>query len=243
MSRFRVYPLASVVLREEGEARVLSAALEDRIESIWQSECASRAEPPIDATIFNVTRISGQQVVGHFVPYRRWIAQLRRPELREALRVQPGSVCGLSFARGSLLFGRRSQDSTQDPGAWEPVPAGGIGPDARGPDGELSAERQLLVELHEEIHLSADRVARIAPFALIVDLETGVHDIAFELELDLSFEQAEAEFCDRTSLEITALRGVSRDRIRGWVLSEKDSLAPITAPLLAARGLGPSASG
>jgi len=244
MSRFRVHPLSSVVLREEGEARALSAALEDRIESIWQSECASRAEPPVDAPIFNVTRFSGQQIVGHFVPYRRWIAQLRFPELRDALQVQPGSVCGLSFACGSLLVGRRSEHTTQDPGAWEPVQAGGIGVDARGEHGELSAARQILLELHEELNLSAERVVGIAPFALVVDLETRVHDIAFELEIDLSLEQVEVEFLDRTSTEVTALRGISRDRIHAWIRSEKDSLAPITASLLAARGLGlPAASG
>ncbi len=238
MNRFRVHPLTSVVLREEGKPQVLSAELEKRVESIWQSECAARAEPPIDSPIFNVTRCSGEQIVGHFVPYRRWIAQLRCPELREALRVQPGSVCGLSFAGGALLFGRRSEYTTQDPGAWEPVPAGGIGPDARGEDGKLSAVRQLLAELYEEINLSPDRVLRLAPFALVVDLETRVHDIVFELELDLSVEEAEAEFLGRTTREATAFRAVPRERISEWILAEGNPVAPITQALLEARELG-----
>jgi hypothetical protein len=237
VSRFLVHPLTSIVLHEDGAARELSAELETLIDSIWQSECADRVSPPVDGLIFNVTQFDPGQIVGHFVPYRRWIAQLRRPELRDALGVQPGSVCALSFARGSLLVGRRSDHVTQDPGAWEPVPAGGIAPEARGADGELSAAVQILMELQEEVNLSSAHVVAMAPFALVVDRETGVHDIAFELDLDVSIEQVEQSFRKREKLEVDALRAVERDRISDWIESERDALAPITPALLGARGL------
>jgi hypothetical protein len=165
VSRFQVHPITSAVLREDGEAQILPAELEARVASVWRRECAARAEAIEDAPIFNVTRFGADE-----------IAQLRHPELREILRVQPGTVCALSFFGDSLLFGRRSLNTTQDPGVWEPVPAGGIGPESCVEDGNASARLQLQRELEEEMGLCVDQIAHIRPFALVVDFETRVHD-------------------------------------------------------------------
>ena len=56
MSRFQVHPLTCATLHEEGKARILSAEIAARVVSVWQRECATRAEALVDAPIFNVTR-------------------------------------------------------------------------------------------------------------------------------------------------------------------------------------------
>jgi hypothetical protein len=234
MSRFQVHPLTSIAIVEDGEAQELSAEFEAHVEAVWQAERAARGEKLFDAQLFSLTHVDGSNLRGHFVPYRRFLAQLRRPELRDALGIQPCAVCALTFAQGALLFGRRSEHTTQDPGAWEPVPAGAIGVGARGEGNELSARKQLLEELQEEINLTSDHVTRMEPFALIIDLETGVHDIAFEILLDLSVAEAEALFRVRNTREVSALCGVARDDVSEWIRAAIEPVAPITHSLFEA---------
>ena len=232
MSRFQVHPLTCATLRKQGKAQILSAELAARVASVWQRECATRAEALVDAPIFNVTGFGSDGVRGHFVPYSWWIAQLRHPELREILRVQPGTVCALSFAGENLLFGRRSRHSTQDPGVWEPVPAGGIGPDARGAEGDVAAADQLRRELEEEMGLRADQIAHLQPFALVMDFETRVHDIVFELELDASELEIAARFRERGTREVSDYRAVPRASLAAWTREHADEMSPITPVLL-----------
>ena len=139
------------------------AGCEREIDLVWEAERARRGDALHDGLIFSVSSISPHRIFGHFVPYRWLVAQRRRPDLAIQLGIRPLAVSGLLRCRDGVIFGARNRDSEQDPGCWELVPSGGVGPATNRPNGTLAPERQVIEELAEEVGLGPAQVAGIGP--------------------------------------------------------------------------------
>ncbi|MFY9988630.1 MAG: hypothetical protein WAK31_28010, partial [Chthoniobacterales bacterium] len=88
-------PLPERFLVLAGPPPKLPASLESEVEAIWRTEKVKRGAKLFNGTLFAVQQISGTTVSGRLVEYRRFVAQLRRPEFFAELQIRPLAVTGL----------------------------------------------------------------------------------------------------------------------------------------------------
>jgi hypothetical protein len=148
----------------------ISTALQQEIARIWDRETAVRGPRLFNGPLFSVEQLSADVVIGRFIEYRLFLAQLRRPELFSELRVQPLAVTGLLQNKEGLFFGLRSPGVAQQPDCWELVPAGGI--DA----GTLT---------QEEVGLKTTEVSPPRLVCFCEDLDHHIFDLVWDLETTL----------------------------------------------------------
>lgn len=208
---------------------------EAAVAEIWSAEQAAAGRPPFDGEVFSVSEATRDRITGCFVPYRYWLAQCRRPDLRGRLGVAPLAVSGLLRCADGVVFGRRA-GTTQAPGLWELVPSGGVDRGALA-DGRISLALQLATELREEIGLDPAGAVIGAAFCLVEDTGTGLRDIGIGIATELDGNAVLAAHRDRGSDEYDALDIVPDDRIRGWAAKTGDDLVGVSRCLLEARGL------
>lgn len=173
----------------------LSEALEGLVRQQWQAGC--EANPHLyDGRVFHIDHFElPGRVFGRLLPYRYVYAQLTQPALRVALNLSPLGVQGIvTDASGRMLMGRRTRYVTQNPGGWEPVPAGSLDNTTLAPDGRLDWQHQLLKELKEETGIT--EVRHIEPLGLLAPMETGVWNVVARLHVqpDVAIEMAVAEY-------------------------------------------------
>ena len=176
-------------------APVPSPAALDEVRAIWERE--KRERPGLyNGRLFSLERFRGDDAVGFLADYSWHVAQQRRPELYEELRVRPLAVSGLMVAGGHMLFGRRKTSLAIEGGLWEAPPSGTIPGDLREPDGSISWRKVFLEELREELGLDlqasldtsgAHRLLR--PFALIENTATNIWELGVALELDIDHRE------------------------------------------------------
>jgi hypothetical protein len=182
MLRFLPLPQRFVVLPETIPA--LAPAFAQEVESIWQAEKSQRGPGLFNGPLFSVDQISEETVFGHFVEYRLFLAQMRRPELFAELRIQPLAVTGLLQNAEGLFFGFRSSSAAQQPDCWELIPAGGIDDSTLTDHGEIKPQEQILAELEEEVGLSRAAVAAPQLVSFCEEL-SHVFDLVWELNTSL----------------------------------------------------------
>lgn len=205
-----------------------------RIGALWRAECARRPDLT-EGVHLTLDRREGTAITAHFVPYRWWIAQLREPALAAVLRIRPLAVSGLLRIGDGVVFGERSPNATQDPGAWELTPSGGIDEGARRSDQLISPEAQLLTELCEELDVPAEAVRAVTPLAFVEDRATAVCDLAFEVQLTIDEAELRQRFAGRRSDEYGQLRVVPAQDIAAFAASV--TVAPISIEILKVAGL------
>lgn len=152
--------------------------LSQRIDELWEAEVQSRPSV-VDGTILSVVAVDGNRLAVQRCPYRLFVARERDSELRDALGVRAIGVSGVVVFDGGethVLVGRRADDVTEYPGAWELVPSGGISPETNPLDA-------LLVELEEEAGLGPEAVERALPLGLVHDVAQDGFDICFRLHI------------------------------------------------------------
>ena len=221
---------------EEPSACAPPATVLECVDQVWREEQERRAGRLFDGKIFSLTRREGTSLRGHFVSYRWWVAQYRRPELLAELHVQPLAVSGLLRVGGGLVFGRRADHTTEHPGLWELVPSGGIDETARRPGGRIAAEAQLRAELEEELCAPAASIRSVRPLALVGDRQTRVCDIAFEVALDLPYAALAASFASHDSDEYSELRLVSSEELGTFVEQHSPGVVPSSVAILEIAG-------
>ena len=163
----------------------LSPALDATVERHWQEACRHR--PLFNGQVFCADRIGPERIEGHWTEYRRAVAQMADPGLREALRIRSLAVCGLLRCRDGVAVGRREAASVYQAGLWQLPPAGSVDAGAAEPGG-ASWRRALLGELREELGIDAAAVTRLRPLCL-VQHPSGVLDLGVEIVTGLSGEQ------------------------------------------------------
>lgn len=184
MLRFLPLPYQFVVLPES--ERFLPLSLEQEVERIWKTAQARRGTQLFNGPLFSVDQIAADTVTGHFVEYRLFLAQMRRPELFSELRVQPLAVTGLLGNADGLFFGYRSPGVAQQPDCWELIPAGGIDRSTLTESGHILPVQQLLAELQEEVGLEPADISWRRLISFCEDPDHHIFDLVWELQSTLN---------------------------------------------------------
>ena len=226
---------AALVVTAEGTLPPLDADLEHRVEELWRKEQTRRGTSLFNGTLLSVASRSPARIEAGLTEYRRFVAQRCDPTLVARLGVRPLAVSGLMRCRDGLVFGRRAETSTQDPGRWELVPSGSVDGRAVRPGGHVDLIRQLLEELREETGCSAAAVTSAEPFLLVEDTAQGVIDIGIELVVDLDAESVLASHRAAASKEYDMLRVVPLTELARFVSEARPPLVQVSRALLHAR--------
>jgi len=166
------------------------------IDALWQQALAGR--PTLfDGPMLTVREIAPDRLLLAEISYRHVVAAQASAAIRERLGLRGLAVSGILNCPDGLVFGRRGGMVTSGTGRWELVPSGGVTP----PKPDLA--RQVLLELEEEIGLSAAQVRVAAPVALIE--QPGLLDVALPLSTDLSASEIKSLHRDRGSAEYDEL--------------------------------------
>jgi 8-oxo-dGTP pyrophosphatase MutT (NUDIX family) len=182
-----------------------SAAVEQRVDELWREQTRVRGPSLVDGQIFSVGDPDAgvDEIHGSFLAYRYYAAQRIDASLRTSLRVRPLAVTGIVRCADGLVVGQRAATSTQSPGEWDFLPAGGIDPDALLADGYIDPALQLRKELREELGVELD--ARAAPRPLWRMTENGLIDLVFGIELTQDRAQIERGFARLGHAEHSAI--------------------------------------
>jgi hypothetical protein len=138
----------------------LTPPIEAEIDAIWRMEQSRLGNVLFNGRVFSGDVITPELVTGHWTEYRRIVAQLRRPELYEHIRIRPLAVGGVIQSPDGFIFGRRQPKAVYQAGEWQLPPAGNVDPTCEGPNGEVNVTAMLLTELGEELGLTPD-LARV----------------------------------------------------------------------------------
>src|SRR5262249_55469071 len=122
---------------------------------------------------------------------------------------------------------------TQYPRAWELVPSGGVPGSRLGAGDLVDVEGQLLEELEEELGVARAGVRVLAPLGLVEDLDDGVLDVAYRLELAVD---ANALAGAQRNAEYSALELVPKEGLVDFLGQAGAALAPTVRPLLSLLG-------
>ncbi|MSP59278.1 MAG: HAD family phosphatase [Myxococcales bacterium] len=187
----RVVRAARIVVKVDLVERPLRFEVARQIDATWAAAVSER--PGLrDGEIVALTswRASGDgvHVDAELTHYRRFLAQRRGIPVG----VHPLGVTAVTRLTGRgddrLVLGRRASGVTQYPGCWELVPSGGIARRRVATDGSVDVEGQVLEELEEELGVPSEQVMAIVPVGLIEDLDDGVVDLCYRIDVDADEE-------------------------------------------------------
>lgn len=199
---FRVTPTTPEGPRlVEGKGVVQPGPVEsEAIERFWNDHLSSHPDA-FDGEMISVVSIGANRAELIRTGFRYWLAQ--RAGVAQ-LGIRPLGVTGLLRIEGKWLCARRSARVTQDAGLWEFAPSGSVSGEARGADGTLDARRQLAIEAAEELNLPAQVLERPAAVAFVEDTDTGVCDLLFHADLELSAREFDRLWAARANREYVA---------------------------------------
>lgn len=230
-------PLPQGVLEDDAPPLRYSAVVEKRVEEIWQCEQARRPSL-FNGKIFAVMNIQEAQIVGRFVEYKQFLAQLRRPELFEELKIEALAVTGTLLAEGEVVWGKREAGSTQYPGVWELLPSGGLDDKGRNAAGALDLRSQLLDELKQELGLGEESVELIRPICFVHDEASHLYDFAMELRTPLTLAQIIQRHSALPKREHSELRLVPPHRLGAFLSGLPPAFAELSRTILSHGSLG-----
>ena len=178
-----------LLLRVTRKMTPLSPALAKAVDDIWNSEQARLGGRLFNGQVFSADTITPGLISGHWTEFRRVVAQMRQPELYDALRVRPLSVGGVIIGPDGVVFGRRPRHSVYQSGQWQMPPAGSIDLTAARPDGAVDFRAMLLTELAEEIGLIEAEVTVGPALGVVEHPGSRVHDLGIALTTQLGEHQ------------------------------------------------------
>ena len=222
---------ASTVMAVAGKVK-LPESIEREVDGLWQAEQKRRGRAIFNGWLLSAIESSSNRIVGRVVEYRHLIAQRARPELYDVLQVRPVAVSGLLECADGVVFGRRGDAVTQDPGLWELVPSGGLDASKVGA-GPINYLAQILTELHEEVGIGADSVSSVVPFCLVEGLESHVLDIGIAMASPLAADALVRLQRAVVSTEYEELRVVARGDLAEFMSREASELAEVSVALMA----------
>lgn len=212
-------------IEEVGESAELpSSDLLEQVDDLWHKESKRRRDVLFNGSLLTLVGPDAHlqlrdrgRLVGVFTEYRFFIAQQAAPVLYEELKIRPIAVAGIVRAGEYVLFARRANTVTQDPGYWELLPSGGLSPRSRVPPNRIDPEFQVLKELVEETAIPQSVVQSVTPRLVLVDNMSHVHDIVLELNLTISAIDAERHFGSRQNREYVDVRSVHHDGLEEFI--------------------------
>lgn len=237
-AQLELLPAPIEILEATGSPAPFVSEIEAKVDAVWQREREKRPQL-FDGQIFTVDRVDSARIVGRYMPYRYFLAQLVEPALFEALHIQVLAVTGALFSPDGLIFGRRNHSLTQHGNYWELVPAGGVDRKSRLESGQLDVNRQLLVELEEEVGLCTQDVFGMKAVCAIRDHEHHVVDVVVRMETTHSLAEIQARHTELKDPEHRAIRAVTVDALATFARETGDALLPASALILQSMGYLP----
>ena len=190
MKNWRLHRVtASLMVRVTKPMPDLTPPIEAEIDAIWRMEQSRLGNVLFNGRVFSGDVITPELVTGHWTEYRRIVAQLRRPELYEHIRIRPLAVGGVIQSPDGFIFGRRQPKAVYQAGEWQLPPAGNVDPTCEGPNGEVNVTAMLLTELGEELGLTPDQVHSPRPIAIVEHLDVHILDLGIALHTPRTGEQ------------------------------------------------------
>ncbi|MBA3239462.1 MAG: NUDIX domain-containing protein [Parachlamydiaceae bacterium] len=199
------------------------------IEQIW-NEAQRKSEGSLfNGKLLSVVSLVNGKLIGKFVDYKLYIAQLAAPELEPLLQIKPISISCICLLKEKLLLGKRSYRVTEFPGFYELVPSGGIEP-SNVMRGKVNLLGQTLLELEEETPLVRKQVKTVVPFALVQEIDSGRCEVCMEIVLDCDQLNEKLEMASKG--EYSELLWVSLEKFK-LLTSQKDvECVPFSKQLL-----------
>jgi hypothetical protein len=204
-----------------------SKALLEQIERIWQEEKALCGDGLFNGWILNALSVTEEQLSAHFVEYKYYLAQIRKPELHQQLQLNPVSVSGYTHTKDHVLIGLRSKNVTEYKNLYELVPSGGIDKDAL-VEGQIDIQKQFFLELYEEAQIASQNVVSVRPFCMIYQSSTFHYELCAEIVVDPSMLRLQPFFSD----EYTQLRWMPKSELLQFVEENKNKFVPLSLYLL-----------
>jgi beta-phosphoglucomutase-like phosphatase (HAD superfamily)/8-oxo-dGTP pyrophosphatase MutT (NUDIX family) len=165
-SSFEVFPIASDFSLHCQEGQIKD---DPRIDEIWEAELKNARL--FDGQILSLLSFEEHSLLGEFVSYRDYVAQMRGLDLN----VKPVSVSGIVRYKDSFLLGKRADSVSMFPSHYELAPAGSVDPS------ELNLKKIFLKELKEETGIV--QVETITPFAIAYDKTVGTFEILARIDV------------------------------------------------------------
>ena len=203
----------------------LDSDLDHKVEMAWQLEKEKRRGNVFDGSMLSFLRMERERLIGEYVPYKVFVAQLVDSQLRKELSICPVGVSGIVTAPGGVLMGQRSSLVTQYAGYYELSPSGSISTDSLGMDGVVDFRMQLLVELYEETRISPDQPTELRPFILTKDKSNPTVDICCVIPVE-----GEVQF--QTNEEYPVLEWLPYTDVRKFVEENSTKIVPPTLAIL-----------
>lgn len=178
---FKLNSQFSIEIDASSLEKDLPAQIREAIEHIWQLEQKSRSV--FNGRILDVLSWEPQKLVGRFVEYKSYIAQLRDPSLKAYLPIHILGLTGVTQWQDQYLIGCRAPHVTLYPCCYEFAPAGGFD-DTAVEHRQASIAKQLGMEMEEELGISSDDVIEITPTLLMREPLSGDYEICAKIILN-----------------------------------------------------------
>lgn len=200
---------------------------EDLVEEIWKKEMERQEGHLFNGQLFTALEVTPSLLIGQFIPYKLYIAQLREPKLRQKLSFYPVCITGYTTDGQSILIGKRASYVTQYPGFWELVPSGGIDMHSV-QDNKIDLFLQFQIELREEAGIDLGEIERITPKVLEFDSLNRVYEICAEILI----HPRPSKSAVYISKEHQELKWISRKNLLEFLAKCSKEFVPFSAKLL-----------
>lgn len=202
------------------------------VENIWRHEETARSSTLHNGQILNVVSVESDRLVGEFIEYKYYLAQLRDPNFDEVLKIRTLAISGITTTVDKILIGLRAGDVSAYQGHYEFVPSGGIDPGSQ-IDDRINVARQFETELWEESGISVTEVKDILPLALVFDSENKIYEMCAELSINYSILREQL----RPNDEYQKLEWISKREIKDFIAKHEEKFVPFSLYLLKLAGL------
>ena len=211
----------------EFDAILLSA-----IDEVWDKEQERRGKKLFNGKILSAIEHSNKEIKTVIVDYKHYLAKKTNPELFQLLNIIPVAVSGLLECKDGFVFGKRSDNVTQDAGNWELVPSGGIDCANVKLGFPVDFKNQLLVELKEEVGIDKNSIKSINTFCYILDESSLVLDIGISLYCDLDANSIESSYSKLPVKEYDQLSFIKRDDLSSFFMENSKHFVEVSRMLL-----------
>lgn len=213
-------------------SRKMELSDDDRrlVESIWESELKRSQGHLFNGKLLSMLTWDDLHLVGEFVEYKYYIAQLRAPELKNKLQIRPVSISGMTYAADKILIGLRSETVFQHPLWYELAPSGGVDAGMVS-EGRVDILKQFEIELIEETGLQPSDIQSIDPFALIYDEQSH----SFEIGAAIQIQPVRAGI-SAASDEYVRFFWIAEKDLSPFIAQHRSKIIPLSLHLLSLKG-------
>lgn len=210
---------------------LLSDYQKTEIDTIWRQEQGVRSTKLFNGRMFNLIELKDEEIVGEFIEYKYYLAQLRNPSYVEVLRILPVCISGITMAGDKVLIGQRSDKVMQYPEYYETVPSGGID-DSTQTHESINLTRQFEKELWEETKISVTEIKKIELFSLIFDPDNNLYELCAQIQVNYSCLKEPIE----SNEEYTKFQWLNKHELKS-LIQISNNFVPLSLSLLKSKFL------